>query len=149
MTAFVVDASVIIKWVVQEEGSDAAVRLIDGPILCAPDLLIPECINILWKKVRREELTRDEAMLAAELVMRADIELVPTRGLMPAALTLAIDLGHAAYDCTYLALALDRGLKFVTADGKFVRLIERAGGRELQGKVVELGALGAIGTDYG
>ena len=141
MTALVVDASVVIKWVVQEEGSDAAVRLIGGPSLIAPDLLIPECANILWKKVRRKELTRDEAMLAAELLMRSDIELVPTRALMPAALKLAIDLGHAAYDCTYLALAMERDVLFVTADGKFVRLVERAGGPDLKGKVVELGAM--------
>ena len=141
MTGFVVDASVLIKWVVQEEGSDAAIRLIGGPTLSAPDLLMSECANILWKKVRREELTRDEAMLAAELLLRADIELVPTRALMPAALKLAIDLGHAAYDCTYLALAMDRGDTFVTADGKFARLVERAGGPDLKGKVVELGAI--------
>ncbi len=45
MTTLVVDASVVIKWVVQEEGSDAAVRLIGGPSLIAPDLLIPECVD--------------------------------------------------------------------------------------------------------
>lgn len=142
MTAFVVDASVVIKWVVQEEGSDAAVRLIEGPTLSAPDLLIPECANILWKKVRREELTREEAKLAAELLIRADIELVPTRALMSAALRLAVDLGHAAYDCMYLALAMERGDTFVTADAKFARLVARVGGSELGGKVVELGAVG-------
>ena len=143
MKAFVVDASVVIKWVVQEEGSDSAIRLIDGPSLSAPDLLIPECTNILWKKVRRQELTRDEAILAAELLMRADIELVPTRALMPAALGLAVDLGHAAYDCMYLALAMDRNDTFVTADGQFARLVEREGGSNLKGKVVELGAVRA------
>jgi predicted nucleic acid-binding protein len=142
VTAFVVDASVVIKWVVQEEGSDAAVRLIEGPTLSAPDLLIPECANILWKKVRREELTREEAKLAAELLIRADIELVPTRALMSAALRLAVDLGHAAYDCMYLALAMERGDTFVTADAKFARLVARVGGSELGGKVVELGAVG-------
>ena len=65
MTGFVVDASVLIKWVMQEEGSDAAIRLIAGPTLSAPDLLMSECANILWKKVHREELTHEEAMLAA------------------------------------------------------------------------------------
>ena len=143
MTAFVVDASVVIKWVVQEEGSDAAIRLIERPTLSAPDLLIPECANILWKKVRRGELTRDEAVLAAELLMRADIELVPTRALMPTALRLAVDLDHAAYDCMYLALAVDQGQAFVTADGKFARLVAGARQTDLVGKVVELGAVGA------
>ena len=109
MTSLVVDASVVIKWVVQEEGSDAAVRLIGGSPLCAPDLLIPECANIFRKKVRRDELTRDEAMLAAELLMRADMELVPTRALIPAALKLMVDLGGPAYDCTHLALATGHG----------------------------------------
>ena len=143
MTAFVVDASVVIKWVVQEEGSDAAIRLIEGPNISAPDLLISECANILWKKVRREELTRDEAVLAAELLMRADIELVPTRALMPTALGLAVDLDHAAYDCMYLALAVDRGQAFVTADAKFARMVASAKRTDLAGKVVELGAMGA------
>ena len=138
MTSYVVDASVVIKWVVQEEGSDAAVRLIGGPTLIAPDLLIPECTNILWKKVRRDELTRDEAMLSAELLMRADIELVPTRSLMPAALTLAIDLGHAAYDWTYLALAMQCDVTFVTADGTFIRLFKWVGGAELASRVADL-----------
>ena len=56
MDRLVVDASVAIKWVVEEEGSEAAAGLLDGSTLAAPDFLIPECANILWKKVRRGEL---------------------------------------------------------------------------------------------
>ena len=47
MDRLVVDASVAIKWVVEEEGSEAAAGLLDGPGLMAPDLLMPECANIL------------------------------------------------------------------------------------------------------
>ncbi len=123
MTGFVVDASVVIKWVVDEPGSEHAVRLIDGPTLGAPDLLMSECANILWKKVRRGELSRNEASLAIDLLVRADVELVPTRAIAPAAMALSLDLDHSAYDCMYLALAIERGDAFVTADRRFVRLV--------------------------
>ncbi len=138
MTAYVIDASVVIKWVVNEPGSENAVRLIGGPTLSAPDLLMSECANILWKKVRREELTRDEASLAVELLVRADIELVPTRALTPAATQLSLDLDHPAYDCMYLALALDRDDAFVTADSRFVRIVAERGTPDLQGKAIDL-----------
>lgn len=123
----VVDASVAIKWVVEEEGSEAAVGLLDGPALAAPDLLMPKYANILWKKVRRAELAPEEATLA--------VELVPTRPLMPAALALAIRLDHPAYDCAYLALALDRGHPFVTVDARLARIVAQRGGPELAGAV--------------
>ena len=71
METIVVDASIAIKWVVAEEGTDTAVDLRLRFHFAAPDLLIPECANILWKKVQRGELTRDEAMLAARLLERS------------------------------------------------------------------------------
>jgi predicted nucleic acid-binding protein len=37
--AVVVDASVALKWLVEEEGSPAAARLLDGPALLAPTLI--------------------------------------------------------------------------------------------------------------
>jgi predicted nucleic acid-binding protein len=46
LSGFVVDASVAIKWFVDEEGRAEAVGLLRHP-LSAPDLLAPECANIL------------------------------------------------------------------------------------------------------
>lgn len=123
MIRLVVDASVAVKWVVAEEGTTEAVSLLTGHNLAAPDLLTAECANILWKKVARSELAPDEAMLAARLLQRSDVELYPMRSLLEPATQLAIDLGHPAYDCIYLALAVGNGWQFVTADK---RLIARA-----------------------
>ena len=47
MTGIVIDASVAIKWVVNEAGSEDAVRLVDGPRLSTPDLLMSECAGPL------------------------------------------------------------------------------------------------------
>jgi predicted nucleic acid-binding protein len=67
----VIDASIAIKWVIGEAGSVAALSLLDNRRLVAPDLLMPECANILWKKKVRAELSPDEAGLAGELQQSA------------------------------------------------------------------------------
>ena len=121
MTRLVVDASIALKWVVQEDGTKQALFLRQRAKLIAPDLLVPECANILWKKVQRKELTRDEALLAARLLQGAEIELLPTRSLLEQAARIAIELDHPAYDCLYLALAMENGCRFVTADERFIR----------------------------
>ena len=121
-----IDASVVVKWVVEEDGTAEALSL-RRLRLTAPDLLIPECANILWKKVRRGELDAAEARIAAGLLERADVELHPTRRLVEPALRLAMAMGHPAYDCFYLALAHATGCDFVTADLKLCARVQAHG----------------------
>ena len=115
MSSLVIDASVAVKWVIEEEGTTEALALRDRA-LAAPDLLIAECANILWKKVRRNELSEQEALFAAGLLARADIELMAMRPYLEAAVRIAVALDHPAYDCIYIALAEAEELRFVTAD---------------------------------
>jgi predicted nucleic acid-binding protein len=115
MTDLVIDASVAMKWVIEEPRTPDALSL-RRHRLFAPDLMVAECANILWKKVRRNELTSQEALLAARLLQRADIELAPMRNLLERATDLAIALDHPAYDCAYLALAESLSCNLVTAD---------------------------------
>jgi len=138
VSRLVVDASVAVKWVVEEAGTEEALSLLERSALSAPDLLMAECANILWKKVRRGELTEQEAGLAGQLIQRADLDVQPTRPLMSRALDLAIALDHAAYDCIYLALAIENGWRFVTADERFVRKLAELQDAELADRVVPL-----------
>ncbi len=62
MNTLVIDASIAIKWVVEEDGTDLALALRQKARLMAPDLIVAECANILWKKVQRKELSKDEAL---------------------------------------------------------------------------------------
>ena len=71
MNTLVIDASIAIKWVVEEPGTAAALSLLEKARLIAPELLLAECANILWKKVRGKELTPEEALLAARLLQGA------------------------------------------------------------------------------
>nr|WP_321985819.1 type II toxin-antitoxin system VapC family toxin [uncultured Lichenicoccus sp.] len=118
MRRLVIDASVAIKWVVEEPGTGAALAL-RRYRLSAPDLLIAECANILWKKVRRQEISPDQASLAGQLLEHAAVELIPMRRLLEPAFRLAVQMDHPAYDCIYLALAQSSGCSFVTADARF------------------------------
>jgi predicted nucleic acid-binding protein len=121
VNVLVIDASVAVKWVVDETGTPEALILRDRGRLIAPELLVPECANILWKKVLRKELSKAEALLAARLLQGSEIELMSTRSLLESATRIAIDLDHPAYDCLYLALAVENDCHFVTADDAFIR----------------------------
>ena len=133
MSTLVVDASVAVKWVVEEAGTAAALALRQAARLIAPDLIAAECANILWKKIQRGELSPEEGFLAARLLYSAEIEMVPTCSLMEAATRPAVALDHPAYDCLYLALAADRGCRFVTADERLLRKAGRTGDGRLAG----------------
>lgn len=122
----VIDASIAIKWFVAEPGTEAALSL-RAERLSAPDLLIPECANILWKKVARGELSGAEALLAARLLERVDVQLHPMRALLEPALRLAMTLNHPAYDCIYLALAEINDATLVTADRALYRKVNDVG----------------------
>lgn len=123
MSEYIIDASVVIKWVIDEPGTSQALKL-RRHVVSAPDLLIAECANIVWKKLHRGELTAAEASLAIGLLVRADIELIPMRTLARRAVDLSIQLDHSAYDCLYLALAETAKRPFVTADTRLLRKLE-------------------------
>jgi len=141
---FVIDASIAVKWVVEEEGTENALALRGRTKLIAPELLTAECANILWKKVQRGELTEDEALFAARLLQASDIELLPTRALLEPATRLAIELNHPAYDCIYIALAIEHDFQFVTADARLLRKLDQHR-RQIRDRVLALShAVGGI-----
>lgn len=113
--AAVIDASVAVKWVIDEEGSSQALMLRQSRLF-APDIWCSECANVLWKSFRRQELTLEEAEAAAALLNAAEIEIVPTRPMMERAVRLGADLNHPIYDCVYILTAIDLQIPLVTAD---------------------------------
>lgn len=115
----IVDASVVVKALLPEAGSDRATVLLRQPLL-APESLVPECLNALRKAVARGDLSDQDALEAAQVLGRSDIVLEPTRPLAGDALSLAMTLSLTVYDCMYLALARRVGGAVVTADARLV-----------------------------
>jgi predicted nucleic acid-binding protein len=120
MKKLVVDASVAIKWFVPEIHSAAADRMLDPElIISAPDLIGPELGNTIWKKVRRQEITAEEASEILAGFSSMDIEIYPSSLLLHSAFALALALDRTVYDCLYLALAVAQDCALVTADQRF------------------------------
>jgi predicted nucleic acid-binding protein len=142
VNTFVIDASIAVKWVVEESGTAEALVLRQNTKLIAPELLVAECANVLWKKVQRHELLKEEALLAARLLQGADIELLPTRSLLEAATKISIEINHPAYDCLYLALAVDNECQCVTADERFLRKLHQ--GRQLRLRAQAISLIDAV-----
>ena len=125
MKSFVVDASVGIKWVVNESESSHA-RKLSTSNLIAPDLFYPECGNILWKKVRRGDLSQPEATERLSALLTVPIEVVSHQNLMDRSIELAFELDHPVYDCLYLSLAIHRSIQMVTADERLVAVLNKS-----------------------
>lgn len=129
----VVDTSVALKWYVQESDSAMARPLLEVD-LAAPDFILVELANALWKKVRRGQIARFQANAALSHLAQA-VKLVPSALLIDEALNLGLELAHPVYDCLYLALASELRLPVVTADERFWR---RLRGSRLAAGVVPL-----------
>jgi predicted nucleic acid-binding protein len=132
----VVDASIAVKWVIPEVLSDKADQLrADDDEMLAPDLLLVEVANALWRKTASREISAAEAGRAFDLVSESGIDLRPTAPLLPRAMEVARQLSHPVYDCVYLVLAEREHVSFVTADR---RLLRRTSARPLHVPIVDL-----------
>ena len=128
----VVDASVAAKWYFAESGYVAADRVLAERMhgereLFAPDLMLPEFTNVLWKRVRRGQCTRDAARQILEFFDVDRPELVSSAHLARPAFELATELAHPVYDCLYLALALAIEASLVTSDSRLARAARSIG----------------------
>jgi len=120
MTPIIADASVAAKWFVQEDHREDAARLLDRPLpLAAPDFVLTELANIIWKKCIKGEITRDHAALSSQTAALAFQNIISATGLLSHALEIGLELHHPIYDCIYLACAADLGGFVVTADRRF------------------------------
>ena len=123
----VVDASLTVKWLVEEEDSDKAHAVLQSWVAqdvtrVAPNLMPFEVANALHRRVLRGELSvEDSARMIAQL-LGSRLELHQTAGLHARALELASELQQGAvYDAHYLALAEEVGCELWTADQRFYR----------------------------
>jgi predicted nucleic acid-binding protein len=131
VTCLVIDASVAIKWVCEEDESDLAMALLAHDLL-APELWISECANILWKKSVRGEFDLETVLRTAVALQNVPVAREPMGRLLLTATEMAVNLGHPAYDCFYLALAALDGHPFATADMKLIRKLRAAGFRDAE-----------------
>ena len=130
--SLVIDASVALKWVLDEEGADAAAALRSETLL-APAFWLVESANALWRHARAGGLTLEETLERLDLLAAAPVTAVPITIDIVGATRLAHALSHPVYDCLYLALAIREDTHVVTADRRFHAVVN--GSPRLNGRV--------------
>ena len=117
----VVDASVVVRWIVPEKGAAEALALLARSIdWIAPRLMLSEVAAALRRKVAAGELTSALAAQGLDFVLgivaRGALRLHRDETVIRSAFALAIAHQHKVPDCLYLALAEETGAGLATAD---------------------------------
>ena len=125
----IVDASVAVKWLVEEADTPVARALAAswvnaGVTPTAPYLMPAEVANALHRRVVDGHLSLGTASELIETLLVSGLELLETRALHSRAIELAslFDQG-AVYDVHYLALAEALECELWTADRRFHRAV--------------------------
>ena len=121
----IIDASVALKWLIEDDDSGAALSLLAESDLRAPALIHAEVANAIWKKQRRGEFGDDPELGDLPERLASIISTIDECPVIPRALALAVELDHPVYDCVYLAVAEAYDEDLVTADAKFLGRIAR------------------------
>ena len=118
-----VDASVAIKWLIDEQGSEDAAELANTVPLVAPDLMRAEVGNALITKMRRGEINSDEVQTAYNTLGYFVARWIAIPSIADRALTIACTLRHPIYDCYYLAAAEAEAMNLITADLRLIAAV--------------------------
>ena len=121
----IVDASVAVKWIVAEPLREEALDLVRRDDVVVPDLLPAEVRNALVNRVRRRLSTIEEARTAAAAFRAIPLIVERASDQLERAFDLALAFEHPVYDRIYLALAIARDLRLVTADKRMFDLARR------------------------
>jgi len=121
MMLMVIDSSVIVKWFFLESLTQEALAIRQDWLtykvdLIAPELILAEVGNIVWKKHRLGLITEQEGIDILSDLLALNLLTVSTEILLPIAYNLATEFDRTVYDSLYLGLAQSRGVKFITAD---------------------------------
>ncbi len=114
----VIDASVALKWVFDEPGTQAALALREEPLI-APEIWLAEAANALWRHSRLGEISAEEALARMEELTQAPVAAIAIEPFVADALRLATEILHPVYDCLYLALAIRHDTYLITDDRRF------------------------------
>ena len=115
----VVDASVILKWFIEERGSDKANEIkkvhINGlSLITLPDIALYEIGNALRYK---PEFSISEVCLCLNEIYELNIDIIaPDREIISLVPEIARHYDVTFYDASYIALTKELALEFITAD---------------------------------
>jgi predicted nucleic acid-binding protein len=129
MKKVVIDASVCLKWVFEEEDSDKARNLLNLSenkkiLLLAPTIWEYEIVNGFASAVVKEKLSFDKSKKLMGLVLEAKPEMISISDLLSECLSNSKKYDISAYDSAYVTLAKENKIILISADAKLVKKID-------------------------
>ncbi len=131
MKKAVIDASVALKWFLQDEKyGEAAVDLLDrfvrGEVdLVAPSLIVYEVINGLVIAQRRSRIADEKIRSSISGFLNLGIVLMDVSGLQDRVVHFCRVFDRSAYDASYLAVAEQESLPLITGDERLYNSVKR------------------------
>jgi predicted nucleic acid-binding protein len=123
----VVDASVVVKWFVEEENSDKAIKIRDkyvegGIELIAPEIINFEVLNALYYK---KLFSESELKEISEALDSYSFSLYSLKGeYAEKTIEVALKNNITIYDASYIALSIIKNTYMYTADEKLVERLK-------------------------
>jgi predicted nucleic acid-binding protein len=123
---FVVDASVAVKWYLEEPYAALARRLLDGDhTLIAPEHILAEVGQTLFRRFRQGEITREQVDGIVPH-LPAFFDLMPLEQIAAEATQLACEIAYTVYDCLYVVAAIRRDCTLVTSDERLIAVLSKS-----------------------
>ena len=130
----VVDASVAVKWFVEEDGSHAATSLLESSglrrfslELVAPQFLLLEVVAVIGRRARSKAVQADYPAQVLQALRKLRLDLTPDTELLDHATQLSVALRHPLNDCLYLALSRRFNAPLATFDTGLSEIARRDG----------------------
>jgi len=124
----VLDASAALEVVLKRSRAGDFIRAIqDADTVMAPELLVPEVVNAIWKYHQFDRLDLNTCNQALELAIELADDLVSCKDLWREAFLLARKNRRPAYDMFYIALARREDAEILTMDKALRKEAERVG----------------------
>ena len=132
MIICVIDTNVLVKRVIPEDDS-----YVDGNILeqhdrgvislIAPDYILTECANVIWKHARRHGMSNPDLSASLRALQSLGVRLTPQSELLEDALRFAAAADIAVYDALFCVLAQREDAELITADLPLVNRLAGSG----------------------
>jgi predicted nucleic acid-binding protein len=124
---FVIDTNIAAALLLKLSYSEAARQAVsEASALIAPDLILHEMANLLWRLTTADRIDVSLAHRVLEETPVLLSDCIPGHELLPESFDLAVSLAHPAYDCFFVRAAAREGAVLLTADRRLARSLEDA-----------------------
>lgn len=89
--------------------------------LAAPEYLLVESANVLWKHLQRNNVQIEHVIPSLRILRDLDVRFIPDIDLLEGALEFGANLNIAVYDALFCVLAERENVPLITADAALLR----------------------------